>query len=285
MDGPTSSLRGSCACGRNRYVIDIPQSSSQLAQLLFDNSSLSRKLICLSLLTDHHLKKTKQIGWHQASPITAWLRIPLSWYHSTTYAFFPDETHGSIRKTFTSPLAATQAQRNFCGYCGTQLSSWHERTRNDADLISVTLGSLLDEDLGLLHDLGLVPRESDDDDDDDENEKNEKNENGVVRDGTSRSGGRVGVPRTARTEVVRRGAPWFEELVEDSRLGRLRRRRGGHSIGDGLATVEWEVTEWSGGGEGVGSESVGGKRKIADVEAETEAKTGGLGGDATMGGA
>lgn len=65
-----------------------------------------------------------------------------------------------------------------------------------------------------------------------------------------------------------RGAPWFEEMVEGSALGRIRRRRGGETSQDGRTRVEWEVVEFDGSeDDGSGSGGVGGavKRKIGDV--------------------
>lgn len=37
------TLHGSCACGRNRYVVEIPVQQAQLAELRYDNTSASRK--------------------------------------------------------------------------------------------------------------------------------------------------------------------------------------------------------------------------------------------------
>ena len=41
------------------------------------------------------------------------------------------------------------------------------------------------------------------------------------------------------------GAPWFEEMIEGSELGRIKRRKGGKSSSDGRSKVEWEVVEFS----------------------------------------
>lgn len=61
-----------------------------------------------------------------------------------------------------------------------------------------------------------------------------------------------------------RGTPWFEELIEGSELGRLRRRRGGGRSSDGKTIVEYEVTEFtSGNGDGVMTGT--GKRKIGTL--------------------
>ena len=44
MSKPSQTLHGSCACGRNRYVVEIPATESQLAELRYDNTAASRKL-------------------------------------------------------------------------------------------------------------------------------------------------------------------------------------------------------------------------------------------------
>ena len=63
-----------------------------------------------------------------------------------------------------------------------------------------------------------------------------------------------------------RGVPWFEEMVEGSTLGRIRRRRGGETSQDGRTRVEWEVVEFDGGEDDSSSGMTGiMKRKIGDV--------------------
>jgi hypothetical protein len=71
-------------------------------------------------------------GKSQATPLSAWLRVPLDWYHSSTYAFFDDETHSSIRRTYTSPNEVN-CKRSFCGFCGTPLSYWSESPASEAE--------------------------------------------------------------------------------------------------------------------------------------------------------
>ena len=59
-----------------------------------------------------------------------------------------------------------------------------------------------------------------------------------------------------------RGNPWFEEMLEGSQLGKIRRKKGGHISADGSTTYEWEVVEIEGGD----MESSGAaKRKLEDV--------------------
>lgn len=63
-----------------------------------------------------------------------------------------------------------------------------------------------------------------------------------------------------------RGVPWFEEMIEGSELGRIRRRRGVQSSADGKSNVEWEVVEFtSEPGDTTGNT---GKRKLDEVGKE-----------------
>jgi hypothetical protein len=39
----TQRLHGSCACGRNRYVVELPTQQKQQAELRYDNTSASRR--------------------------------------------------------------------------------------------------------------------------------------------------------------------------------------------------------------------------------------------------
>ncbi|KAF1944691.1 hypothetical protein EJ02DRAFT_340331 [Clathrospora elynae] len=229
----TQTLHGSCACGRNRYVVEIPPQQVQQAELRYDNTPASRH--------------------HSASPLALWLRVPLPWYTSATFAQYPDETRMSIKRSFVSPFASN-TRRQFCGYCGTQLSSWNERTHEEAEHICLTVGSLLDEDQELLAELGFLP-----------NHESSDEEAAVA--GLSRT---TNPPRTvARSAPQPAGAPWFEEIVRNTQLGRFKQQRGGHS--DSGVHVEWEVTEWTEGSdaddEGRATPS---KRKIGEIEGEED---------------
>ncbi|KAJ4292784.1 hypothetical protein N0V90_009447 [Kalmusia sp. IMI 367209] len=216
------TLHGSCACGRNRYVVEIPQKQTQLAEL---------------------------------SPITLWLRVPLVWYTSATFAQFPDEDRSSIQRTFVSPFASN-SRRQFCGYCGTQLTSWNERTSEDAEHICLTVGSLLDEDQALLGELGYLPTAESSDED-------------TIVAGPSRS-----IQTVLRSGQQLRGAPWFEEMVEHTKLGHFKQQRGGHTSRDGNVKVEWEVVEWTEADDADDEGVTPSKRKIGQVEEEdTEMRT------------
>jgi hypothetical protein len=183
------------------------------------------------------------IGRSQATPISAWLRVPLSWYQSTTFAFFDDETNATIRRAYTSPQEQS-SKRHFCGFCGTPLSYWSESPPSEADYISLTLGSLSGEDLRDLEELDLLPKEAVEDAEHD----NEKIEN---------------VPFTGSNDA-KEGLPWFESLVQGSKLGNMRRSWGSRQSGNGRFKVEWEIMEWTDENDREATSSA--KRKIGEVE-------------------
>ena len=175
------------------------------------------------------------------------LRVPLTHIHSTTYAFYPDETPHTIRRVFT-PDHSPQTKRHFCGICGTPLSHWSEESPDEAELIYVNLKTLRSESFDRLEDAGFLSGVSSEDEKDEAREANKK-------------------PKHVRTigqgrEV--RGSPWFEEMIEGSRMGRLKRRRGGEISSDGSTRVEWEVTEFDSGEPDDGSVN-NNKRKLGSL--------------------
>ncbi|KAE8446680.1 hypothetical protein EG329_011724 [Mollisiaceae sp. DMI_Dod_QoI] len=219
-------LRGGCTCGRNRYIIRIPQDTAEAPQVFFDNSRGHRR--------------------SQATPLSAWLRVPLSWYHSTTYAFMEDELPSAIRRTYTSPHEQ-HCKRHFCGFCGTPLSYWSESPPTEAEYISLTLGSLAGSDLRDLEDLGLLPNEATDEAESDR----EKVENVVPYAGSNVLNGEVN-----------EGLPWFETMVEGSKLGKMKKSWGSRHSDNGRFKVEWEIVEWTDGDDDSSTPS---KRKFGEV--------------------
>ncbi|KAF5010558.1 hypothetical protein FDECE_3300 [Fusarium decemcellulare] len=214
-------LRGGCQCGRNRYIIAVPQDGINEAQVLFNTEPV------------HQIPL--------ATPLAAYIRVPLSWYHSTTYAFFPDETHTLIRRVYTHP-SQQHSKRHFCGYCGTPLSYWSEDPRSEAEFINLTLGSLLREDLRDLEDMGLIPEEGEE----------------------RQSSPEPSVAVVGRNTALRQsyGVPWFDGMVEGTRLGNMRRSQGVKRSQDGRVKVEWEIIEFSGNGN---SDEAGGSADQTEV--------------------
>jgi hypothetical protein len=110
----------------------------------------------------------------------------------------------------------------------------------------------------LLEALNIIPDHADDDDmlvhgatvnEEDHIPTNEESMGGVDE------------PVEARTREVsgrmqNRGMPYFEEMVENSRLGRIKRQKGGHTSRDGRMMVQWEVVEIGGDDEPTAMESV-----------------------------
>ena len=175
--------------------------------------------------------------------------MPLTWYQSQTFAFFPDESRSAIRRVYAHPTER-HTLRHFCGFCGTPISYWSEQPRSEAEYIQLTLGSLLTEDLHGLEEIGLVPGASENDHDND----------------------RMGVAATApapadpsASQLIGRdvtGIPWFEGLVSGSRLGNLQMTRGARESQDGRIRVEWEISEWTADDEDANT----GKRKRGDAD-------------------
>ncbi|KAK3939936.1 hypothetical protein QBC46DRAFT_342078 [Diplogelasinospora grovesii] len=252
-------LRGGCHCGRNRYIIQFPSNSplsgpQQRAQVLF-NSHPSQRIF-------------------QASPLAAFLRVPLEWYHSTTFAFFPDETSSMIHRVYTPPHEQ-HAMRHFCGFCGTPLSYWSEEPRSEADFIQLTLGSLSPGDLADLEDLGFLP--SSDDEGPETPPRATSQPRQLQHQDTHMSGAgsqeeeeEMTVTQSSNKgrEIVG-GLPWFDTLVEGSKLGNMRTVRGQGTSRDGSMRVEWEVVEWTAADDeaaGGGSPRSIGKRKFGERE-------------------
>ncbi|KAI0202752.1 hypothetical protein F4808DRAFT_419773 [Astrocystis sublimbata] len=203
-----ANLRGSCRCGRNQYAIQIP-SASDMAQVIFDSDE------------NHRLSS--------ASPLSAFIRVPLLWFHSEVFPFFPDETRATIRRLYAHPHEH-HTQRSFCGYCGTPLSFWSEQPPSEADYIKLTLGSLLTEDLNSLQELGLIPNEIEED------EMEVEMENVPT------------VAPTAGRELVGRdftSIPWFDTLISGSKLGKMHTQKSVHRGRNETTCVEFEITEWT----------------------------------------
>ncbi|KAI1945619.1 hypothetical protein LOZ53_001775 [Ophidiomyces ophidiicola] len=176
-------------------------------------------------------------GRNQGTPLTAWLRVPLPWYQSFTRSFFPDETHASIKRIFT-PETSPQSKHAFCGFCGTPLTFWTENPPEEAEYMSVAVGSLSSDDQNTLEDLDLIPRDAD---------------LGAIVPSNLTPRPPASPPRNLEETQVSvshhtgtvYGIPWFEEMIQGSRLGRVgKHRRGFGSSADRSVQVEWEVTEW-----------------------------------------
>ncbi|KAM7201019.1 hypothetical protein V8F20_005028 [Naviculisporaceae sp. PSN 640] len=213
-------LHGGCDCGRNRYIIHPPSDTKQLPRVLFE----SQRSHCTL----------------QASPLAAFLRVPLQWYYSTTYALYPDETSAMIHRSYT-PHDEKHTMRHFCGYCGTPLSYWCEEPRSEADFINLTLGSLSQSDLHDLEELGLVPGDEDP-------SRPITPPTGQDTHMAGTDGGPAAVADSKRdTRETVGGLPWLDTLTEGSKLGKLRltRSSGSGSSRDGRVDIEWEIVEWT----------------------------------------
>lgn len=196
---------------------------------------------------------SKYMVAHESAGYPLSIRIPLSHLNSTTYALYPNETHNTIRRVFT-PYHAPHTKRHFCGFCGTALSSWSEETPEDSEWIVVNLSSLRNESLERLQDAGFLSAP-------------EEASNEAVLGQEAPQNRSAVTHRSSDREV--RGVPWFEEMVEGSDLGRIKRRRGGKTSMDGRTKYEWEVVE-VGGDEAESTATSTAKRKLGVMGAEDD---------------
>lgn len=193
--------------------------------------------------------------------MTAWLRVPIDWVSSTTVAQFPDETHSLIRRIFT-PTHEPYCKRVFCGFCGTHLSYWTEQPATEAEYLSITLGSLLGEDIHALQELELLPGNV------------TPEEFGATTNDTDVATERseLATMTTQDSRSIRAGRSgdldWFEEMINGSRLGRTQRTRRGMGVSaDGNTEVSWEVSEYvdDDGADVPTTNTAGSKRKLEDL--------------------
>ena len=163
------------------------------------------------------------------------------------------------------------------------MTFWTEEPKEEANFMSVSIGSLSREHQRLLEDLDLLP----------EIIGEEKFGSGLAKSSAATPGSDIRpssivVPFLQESDItrsVRQGTvgciPWFEEMVEGSRLGRLMRQRRGMGVRHDLsASIEWEISEWCDDGSGEAAQESGdsdaqatGKRKRdrqADVESPSK---------------
>lgn len=150
-------LYGFCSCRRNQYAVTIPLAQKHVASVYLENTPDIRTLSpfpsshrpLLWILTC--LPPTDTTGRTQVTPITAYLRVPLTWFSSF-------DNGQNCRRAF-SPSNNPHVRHTFCGHCGTPLRFWTEEPLNsDArEWISVTVGSLGEREQELLGELDLLP--------------------------------------------------------------------------------------------------------------------------------
>ncbi|SPN98371.1 uncharacterized protein DNG_01416 [Cephalotrichum gorgonifer] len=189
-----------------------------------------------------------------ATPLAAFLRVPLEWFHTRLLPRHDEETEHMIRRRY---IHSSDAQKIFCGFCGTPVTYWSPEGHREADYINVTLGSLYDEDVDDLEAMGLVPT-ADDDEDDTSSTPSEKKAT-ITGQGTATRGpeaataaGSKGPASTTAADdalglFIREFSeiPWFDALVDGSALGRLTKKRKVAAAQSAPKVVlNWDVVEW-----------------------------------------
>lgn len=146
--------------------------------------------------------------------------------------------------------------------------------------MKISVGSLFSEDQRLLEELDLLPANSDE-------EESETEPSSSALETAMNTSSSVIVPSIDNPDISRSfrrgtadGIPWFEEMMEGSRLGRLMRARRGMGFSDDQSTsFEWEITEWHDDGAGYvvqeddsSGPSIGKRKRDQQVEAESKPK-------------
>ena len=116
----------------------------------------------------------------------------------------------------------------------------------------MTLGTLSSDKLRNLEGLGVLPREATA-----EYSVHEPNDNDDKIDAAISADSAVLVERN-------QGLPWFDTMVEGSRLGNMKKSMGVQRSRHGNVRVEWEIVEWTADDEGSGTPNST-KRKLDDV--------------------
>lgn len=108
--------------------------------------------------------------------------------------------------------------------------------------MDVTLGSLWGESLGVLEGLGWLDDAESSGSSGSASGGEEEEEEGKEVSAARR---RQDLRASAARSMSNRSVPFFEEMLEDSRLGKIKRRSGAHVRADG-STVEWTFVELDG---------------------------------------
>lgn len=113
------------------------------------------------------------------------------------------------------------------------MSYFTDEPRSEADYIQLTLGSLLTEDLHDLEEMGLVGEDD---------EEDEVDAMDIVPTTPAAAAAAADLSLIGRdfTHI-----PWFDSMIQGSRLGNVRTSKGSRQSRDGSVRVEWEVTEWT----------------------------------------
>ena len=98
----------------------------------------------------------------------------------------------------------------------------------------------------------------------------EENEKTETSDGNDRK--KETIKRKHDRELI--GTPWFEEMIQGSELGKMKRRRGGQNSSGVSSKVEWEIVEFTDDDEEKSIFSTG-KRKIDIAGDDVEMRVGG----------
>lgn len=133
------------------------------------------------------------------------------------------------------------------------MTHWSEENEGDADWVHVNLNSLRSASVEKLSEEGLLTSSHD-----------------AIQPGVSEEKEKaLGLSSTSGDREIH-GAPWFQEMIEGSELGRIKHKRGVQTSTDGRKRVEWEVVDFS--SELKENENNTSKRKLDQVGKEGDSE-------------
>jgi hypothetical protein len=124
------------------------------------------------------------------------------------------------------------------------MTFWTESPQEEAGFMSVSLGSLFGDDLRLLEDLDLLPEDTTGEGFSDQTSSEAATDNASAPTSPAVTSSNPAATTSYRHGTLA-GVPWFEEMIEGSRLGRIMRSRRGIGVSEDQSTAfEWEISEW-----------------------------------------
>lgn len=126
----TSTLSGSCSCGRNKFTI-TPKPLTEEPDPAYGPPPHLFYCNCSQCRRQH------------ASPLIPEVRLPITWTTYSTHPTSATETPESILKIHHSTPGVVE--RRFCGYCGTPMSYWSSATDEEKAILYIPIATLSDE--------------------------------------------------------------------------------------------------------------------------------------------
>jgi len=266
-------LFGACACDRNQYTITVPVAEVRRARVFFDNSTANRRAQAAPVTAWLRVPR----AWYASCTVAQFEGESHALIRRT---FYPPPPAASDSAPLMSRTRRHFC--GFCGTHLSKAEEFErEPVDGDIDVTLGSLeGESLSglESLGVLSsEEEEEDRENGEEEQERENSQTteafERRQRAAAQDAATTTAtadaadgfikqdamindehhisampglggpGALAVSQSPLHQMQHRGIPYFETLVENSRLGQIKRRKGGHISRDGSVRVQWEVVE------------------------------------------